>query len=369
MKILMTADALGGVWTYSAALARGLVRDGASVVLACLGPPPSAAQRAELPATGIKLVTLPCRLEWMEDPWDDVVRSADFLVELERETCADLVHLHGYAHAAAPFRAPVVLVAHSCVLSWWRAVLAEEPPPRLETYRRNAAEGLSRASAVVALTRSGARTLAERYGVTDRVHVIPNGADPAAYAPADKHPFILSAGRLWDSGENLRALLEVAGNVEWPVFLAGELTQADAPAPMLPSGVCSLGKLSPGRLARWMSRASIYAAPAYYDPFGISVLQAAFSECALVLGDIPTLRETWGDAAQYVHPDDRHALANTLRELVGDDDQRTMWGRRARARALTYSADRMTRAYTGLYEHLLENARSGRPAVAQSASR
>ncbi len=32
--------------------------------------------------------------------------------------------------------------------------------------------------------------------------------------------------------------------------------------------------------------------PARYEPFGLSVLEAALSGCALVLGDIPSLRES-----------------------------------------------------------------------------
>ena len=33
--------------------------------------------------------------------------------------------------------------------------------------------------------------------------------------------------------------------------------------------------------------------PARYEPFGLSILEAALSGCALVLGDLPSLRELW----------------------------------------------------------------------------
>ena len=62
-------------------------------------------------------------------------------------------------------------------------------------------------------------------------------------------------------------------------------------------------------IADWYARASIYALPARYEPFGLSALEAALSGCALVLGDIPSLREVWGDAALFVAPDDTDALA------------------------------------------------------------
>ena len=63
-----------------------------------------------------------------------------------------------------------------------------------------------------------------------------------------------------------------------------------------------LGRLSAGELADWYARAAIYALPARYEPFGLSALEAALSGCALVLGDIPSLREIWGDAALFVPP-------------------------------------------------------------------
>ena len=45
--VLMTADCVGGVWTYALDLARALSARGVSVALATMGRPPSGAQRAE----------------------------------------------------------------------------------------------------------------------------------------------------------------------------------------------------------------------------------------------------------------------------------------------------------------------------------
>ena len=44
MRILMTADAAGGVWTYALTLARELSSRGHSVHLATMGPPPTPGQ-------------------------------------------------------------------------------------------------------------------------------------------------------------------------------------------------------------------------------------------------------------------------------------------------------------------------------------
>ena len=99
---------------------------------------------------------------------------------------------------------------------------------------------------------------------------------------------------------------------------------------------CS-GRLTPPQMARVVSRApSIYALPARYEPFGLSVLEAALSGCALVLGDIPSLREIWDGAALFVDPDDaRRAAKHAADADRGPRDlPRARWPRRARAAGL-----------------------------------
>src|SRR5690606_15252099 len=96
-------------------------------------------------------------LEWMPDPWTEVDIAGEWLLELSRTVRPDLVHLNGYTHGALPFPCPVIVVAHSCVLSWWRAVKRSEAPPEWDEYRVRVARGLRGADVVVAPTRAIAR--------------------------------------------------------------------------------------------------------------------------------------------------------------------------------------------------------------------
>ncbi len=81
-------------------------------------------------------------------------------------------------------------------------------------------------------------------------------------------------------------------------------------------------------MAGWLGRASIFALPARYEPFGLLPLEAALSGCALVLGDIPSLREVWGDAAWFVPPDDRDALTAAIGSLIASPRLLQRAGRR-----------------------------------------
>ncbi len=351
-RVLMTADTLGGVWTYAAELARVLDGRGVRVTLATMGAPLTAAQRAQL--SGLKTLTLhesAYKLEWMKQAWDDVDRAGQWLLALERECRPDLVHLNQFAFGALPFQAPTLLVAHSCVLSWWRAVHGEPAPPAWDKYRRRVGQGLAGADLVAAPTRAMLQTLVHNYGYAHAGLVLGNGRSPELFPPGAKQPCILAAGRLWDEGKNLAALQAVAPRLSWPVRLAGSTFHPDGGA-VLPSWVYCLGELPTDALARHLGAAAIYALPARYEPFGLSVLEAALSGCALVLGDIPSLREIWGPAALYVAPDDHDGLRRTLCRLIERPAERARLGDAARTRALHFTPARMADGYLSAYAML-----------------
>jgi len=139
--------------------------------------------------------------------------------------------------------------------------------------------------------------------------------------------------------------------------VAGEQRHPDGGRSLL-DNVRLLGRLSSAELAPWFSRASIYALPARYEPFGLSVLEAAQAGCALVLGDIDSLREVWGDAAIYVAPDDAHALEDALQRLIAQPLLLQCQGRFAAARAQRYGARAMVDGYRRLYAELVQRRQS-----------
>jgi glycosyltransferase involved in cell wall biosynthesis len=178
-----------------------------------------------------------------------------------------------------------------------------------------------------------------------------------------KQPFIFSAGRFWDLAKNLATLAAAARRLEWPVGVAGlrHPRGGDDRA----EGIEWLGPLSTEEMALAYSAASIYALPALYEPFGLTILEAALSGCALVLGDIPSLREIWGEAACYVAPRDAKCLTATINRLIQDDVGRQEMAGRALRRARQLSARRMADTYFHYYRALTVHHR--RPAALQGA--
>ena len=352
-KVLMTADTVGGVWTYTLELARGLGERGVEVALATMGTPIGDLQREKVERIpGVRVFEGHFKLEWMEDPWRDVEKAADWLLNLESRICPDLVHLNSYVHGALPWNAPTVVVGHSCVLSRWQAVQREPAPESLDRYREEVAAGLGAAGLVVAPSTAMLASLAEHYGPLRETRVIPNGRDSRLFRPAAKETMIFSAGHLWDEAKNLDALERAAPRLPWPVFVAGE-SQDGQSGEIRPHHTRLLGRLSQRALAAWLGRSSIFALPARYEPFGLSVLEAGLSGCALVLGDLPSLREVWRNRAVFVPPDDAAALEQALAGLITEPDRQQSLAAGAHKRALEYTPERMVDSYLEAYAYVL----------------
>ncbi|HET9623319.1 MAG TPA: glycosyltransferase family 4 protein [Kofleriaceae bacterium] len=356
----MTADTVGGVWTYACELAEALAPHGVSITLAAMGRALSADQARRAAAiANLSVVERPYALEWMPEPWRDVDAAGDWLRELAHACRPDVVQINGYAHAALAFAAPVMVVAHSCVWTWTRAVHGTDPGPAWHEYRRRVVAGLRAADLVVAPTRAILDAVLAAYAVRAATRVIPNACAALGWRPGDKAALVLSAGRLWDEAKGLADLQACARDVGWPIAVAGATAAPGGTAPVAARGLHLLGELAPRQLAAWMARASIYALPARYEPFGLSVLEAALAGCALVLGDIASLREVWGDTAVYVPPGDPQALGFALRTLTHDTVGRELYAARARARAATMTPARMASAYRATYDDLIAQRAGG----------
>ncbi len=345
-RILLTADAIGGVWRYAIELAAGLRALGAEVLLVGMGPAPSAAQCAEAAAV-CELRATDLALDWLAETPAQVAQSARGVASIAEEWGAGSIHLHTPALVPATlFPAPVVAVAHSCVGTWWRAVRGGAMPPALAWRAALVAEGLRAADAVIAPTRAFAAAISERYGLERAVCAIHNGRRPLP-CPSLPRSGALTAGRLWDEAKNLRALDDAAGRLDIEIRAAGP--------PVGPNGAALetrnlrlLGALDEPALAAAYAGARVFVSVARYEPFGLAVLEAAQAGCALVLSDIPTFRELWDGAARFVDPDDADAIARTVADTARNPFG---WSDAARRRAGRYTASAMAAATFAQHRH------------------
>jgi glycosyltransferase involved in cell wall biosynthesis len=155
--------------------------------------------------------------------------------------------------------------------------------------------------------------------------------------------------------------------VPWPIQTNGPVnvrSDDNRQARLQPTE--SSRELSHVALLETMRRASILASPAVYEPFGLTVLEAAAAGCALVLSDIQSFRELWDGAALFAEPRDPAEWQATLTYLTRNDALRKDLQKRAAQRAQCYPLKATVDAYIALYREIASNGRAIGPRRYQS---
>jgi len=359
VHVLITADTVGGVWTYTRELVCGLLDRGHRVTLVSFGRMPTPAQTSWMGRKNLAYYPTSFPLEWMQDSESGIAESAKYLGQIIAAAHPDILHFNQFCYGALESGTPKVVVAHSDVLSWWKAVHGDPLPqsPWFGWYRDVVSKGVAGADAIIAPSRWMLDTLRENYGLSSqRVKVVHNGRNVDLFEPSGyKANCVLSVGRLWDKAKQIKFLLDRTHSV--PVRIAGALQHPDngesfSLDPSTNTTFC--GEQDEAQLRALYSESSIYVATSRYEPFGLAPVEAALSGCALIANDISTFHELWDDAAVYFKHNDADSLAETIRLLLENHSLQSEYAQRAceRARRL-FTAQRMVSDYEDLYFNLI----------------
>ncbi len=359
LHILMTADAVGGVWQYSIELSAALAGAGHRVTIALMGPEPSADQRADVAALPhVALIETGLPLDWLCDGPEPVVAAAQTIARLAKSLDADLLHCNMPTLAgAAAFPAPVIAVTHGCVSSWWQAARAEPLAPAYHWHYRLTGEGLAAAHAVVAPSASHAATVRSLYGLNSMPHVVHNGRLPLPRAarPAEPSRQALTVGRLWDDVKGARLLDAVAALLPVPFVAAGAVVGPHGESVRL-DHLVTTGQLTGADVRSSLAARPVFVSAATFEPFGLAVLEAASAGCPLVLSDIGTFRELWDGAARFVPVGDTEGYARAIETILTEVDERFRLSNAALRRAARYTPAAMAAAMTPIYGTVLGRA-------------
>lgn len=363
MRILMTTDTIGGVWTFTKELSTELLSSGCAVALVSFGRTPSPAQRqwvtvqSEKWGTNFYFAASDAPLEWMDDNAGAFTIGARLLNRVAQSFAAEFLLSSQYCYGALECDLPRALVAHSDVLSW--AVNCRgrelEGSAWLDRYWRLVTDGLKDADAVIAPTRWMLEALASHFALPGDARVIHNGRtlEPSTAALHRKCQGV-SVGRLWDEGKNLKVLADI--RAPFPILIAGETEHQSARFSSSNPDLMLLGELAEEQVLTLFRSSSVYICTSRYEPFGYAPLEAALCGCAIVANDLPSLREVWGDAALYFSEPD--SLTAVLNELTRDEHLLLDARKRARARARELPARKMGLEYLKLCQDLLRKVPS-----------
>jgi len=205
---------------------------------------------------------------------------------------------------------------------------------------------------VVTVSESSRRDIAAQMGVpSDRMTVVPIGVDEKLFRPLPHVARI--PGRLMTTASadvplmGLNVLLDALAKVrvECPdahLVVIGRLKDgSEVPALIEQLGLGDAVEFVSGvtdeRIVELYAEAEVAVVPSLYEGFSLPAAEAMACEVAVVAttgGALPEVVGPDGDCARTVEPGDPSALAARIIEVLGDQKQRALLGRRGRQRVL-----------------------------------
>jgi glycosyltransferase involved in cell wall biosynthesis len=322
-------------------------------------------------------------------PKDDLLVHVPALAAALRARWAvqppDVVHAHFWMSGLAAVEAAASLLTPVPVLQTFHALGSVKrrhqgdadtsPAQRVELER-----GLCRAVGHVVATCSDEVFELRRLGLSrDRVSIVPCGVDTAEFtprgpvAPRTGRPRLLVLGRLVErkgQEDAVRALASVPG-AELVVVGGPAPDQVDADPEVrrlravaaslgVADRVCFAGSVARADVPAWVRSADVVLAVPWYEPFGITPLEAMACGRPVVATAVGGLQDSVADGVtgDLVPPRDPERLGEVLAALLADDSRRAAYGaagvRRARAR---YRWARVAADTEAVYRHVLSTRR------------
>jgi D-inositol-3-phosphate glycosyltransferase len=334
-------------------------RNGFQVVHVPAGPPVTLPKDDLLPYMG-------AFAEWMAADWRTGWQP-------------DVAHAHFWMSGLAAITAgracdvPVVQTFHALgsVKRRHQGAADTSPQDRI-SYERELGRAVDR---IVVQCHDEIRELV-RLGVPRRsMTLVPSGVDSQRFGPdgpavpRDARPRILSVGRLVERkgfGELIRAMPAVPGAELVIVGGAGHAYADRLRDLAIRCGVADrvtlAGAVAAEDMPRWYRSADVLAATPWYEPFGLTPLEAMASGVPVVATAVGGLTDTVVDrvTGDLVPPREPRALAVALRRLLADDVRRQAYGAAALDRARhSYSWRRVATQLTAVYAAVAERTLAG----------
>jgi phosphatidylinositol alpha-mannosyltransferase len=189
----------------------------------------------------------------------------------------------------------------------------------------------------------------------------PNGVDTARFAAAElmdlgPGPRVLFLGRLEPrkgADVAVRAMASIR-DLGVTLVVAGEgamRTRLEAVAAELGLDVRFLGAVTESDKVRLFHSCDIFCAPNVGgESFGIVLVEAMASGCAVVCSDLEEFKKVAGDAAVFARRGDPTALGDALRSVLIDEDRTRELGSMALARAALFDWSRIVPEVEDIYE-------------------
>lgn len=354
-KILMTACANGGIWTYTSNLVQELAKHGCEIHLAIMGQKLTSEQQFLLSEVeNLSVYESLYSFEWSDRADANQDSKEQWLLNLEHKIRPDFIHLNSITQGAIPFSAPVITVCHSNKIAL-QCDGKELPTERTNAFRERVALSFQRSDLIVGTTKCTLDKLEALYGPIPNTALIYNGVNCLMYNyHQEKEELILSVASDTDELKAYKNLENTAPKIDWEIRVVNDATEPKEIASEFAYLKCEF-QSSHNQIKKELSKASVFVQPAQANPFELPSIEAAFCGCAILVNDTASSRELWEDCAVYFDPEDPQDLQDKLKKLQDNFYWRDEMARRARNRAFHFTVETSAQNYLNIYNKLKIN--------------
>ena len=273
----------------------------------------------------------------------------------------DIVHLQSTPYGPFISKPPLLVTAHATLdmelpyYSWREIFLV----PLALLFERITLNNATLITADSNLTQSN---LISRYFIKpERITLLPSGVDVERFSPfshSNSKAKILICSRLEPRKnilQSLKALSELDQNL-FEVLIVGTGSQRqllETYSNSHLSNVKFIGHVPDEDLPSYFSTSDIFLSTSLSEGFGLSLLQAMASGCAVVASNIPTHCDFVQNGVNGLIYSSHDELINNLNTLLNDEKLLNNIGINARKRSLDYSWDKIANMTLNLYRNIL----------------
>ncbi len=228
-------------------------------------------------------------------------------------------------------------------------------------FTEQARSAAGEADRIVAVSHFTARQVETLLNVEpSRIRVVHHGIQPLPVYPRKPEKMILHVGAIQER-KNVARLVKAfdAAPADWHLVLAG--SAGFGASAILHEIECSpnssrilvTGYISNDEMARYYSRASIFAFPSLDEGFGMPVLEAMRAGVAVVAADRSAIPEVCGGAALLIDALNGDSLSSALQLLCRDETKRLDLEHLGKKRAAEFTWERAASQTWDVYRELL----------------
>jgi 1,2-diacylglycerol 3-alpha-glucosyltransferase len=304
---------------------------------------------------------------------------------------ADVVHTHhpillgqAGANKAEQYGLPLVFTFHTQYREYTHYVPL--PQEAVQDFIKDAvdvwmAEYMQKCQHVVVPSQGMCDILAEKYGLRERVTVIPTGIDLEPYQRAEgsamraqrgweERRVVISVGRLgaeknWDTLLEAGALAMQA-HPDLHIAILGEGPQYKALEKLarelgIASNVELVGKVPFEQVPAYLKAADLFAFASTTETQGLVTLEAMASGLPVVAVDATGTNDVVEDGRQgmLVEKDSR-ALAQAMKNMLADEERMVAYKQAALEKAREFEIHKQAKKLVAVYQQAIEDKRAGR---------